>query len=98
MKIELNKTQAKEKIEQFFSKSDFTPEQLKKIKQLAMKFNIKLGSHRKMFCKKCLSPLKGNISITKPYKIVICKHCNSRNRIKIALNHRKTKTLNITIR
>ena len=83
MKKELNKTQAKEKIEQFFSKSDFTPEQLKKIKRLAMKFNIKLENKRKLFCKKCLNPLAGKLSITKSHKTVECKSCGFRNKVRL---------------
>jgi RNase P subunit RPR2 len=83
MKPTINKMEAKEKIEQFFSKSDFTPEQLKKIKRLAMKFNIKLGDKRKLFCKKCLNPLAGKLSITKSHKTVECKSCGFRNKIRI---------------
>ncbi|MBS3065930.1 hypothetical protein J4229_02710 [Candidatus Pacearchaeota archaeon] len=84
MKIQLNKTQAKEKIESFFMKADFTPEQLKKIKRLAMKFNIKLGAYRKSFCKRCLNPLSGKLSITKTHKTIECKHCGLRNKIRIS--------------
>lgn len=83
MKKELNKTQTKEKIELFFSKP-FTPEQLKKIKRLAMKFNIKLGGKRKLFCKKCLSPLAGKLSITKTHKTVECKFCGFRNKVRLS--------------
>jgi RNase P subunit RPR2 len=83
MRGDINKTQAKEKIEQFFSKP-FTPEQLKKIKRLAMKSNIKLGDKRKFFCKKCLSPLAGKLSITKTHKTVECKFCSFRNKVRIS--------------
>ena len=83
MKKELNKTQAKEKIDKFFQDSNFAPEQLKKIKRIAMKFNIKLGAYRKLFCKKCLHPIAGKLLITKSHKIVECKHCNFRNKIRI---------------
>ncbi len=84
MKTTLSKTQAREKIEKFFQKLDFTPEQLKKIKRLAMKFNIKLGNYRRLFCKKCMNPLAGKLSITKTHKIITCKHCNFRNKIRIS--------------
>lgn len=84
MKKELNKTQAKESIERFFSKSDFTPEQLKKIKRLAMKFNIKLGDKRKLFCKKCLHPLAGKLSLTKTHKTIECKFCGFRNKVRVS--------------
>jgi RNase P subunit RPR2 len=84
MKTNLSKTEAKEKIEKFFRNSDFAPEQLKKIKRLAMKFNIKLGAYRKMFCKKCLSPLAGELSINKTHKTIKCKFCGFKNRIRIS--------------
>ena len=83
MKTTTNKTGAKEKIDKFFQSPDFSPEQLKKIKRLAMKFNIKLGDYRKLFCKKCLYPLAGNLSITKSHKTIECKHCSFRNKIRI---------------
>jgi len=83
MKTKLSKTEAKEKITSFFKKSNFTPEEVKKIKRLAMKFNIKLKEHRKKFCKKCLSKLKGKTRITKLYKIVECFTCGYRNKFKI---------------
>ena len=83
MKKEISKTQAKEKIEQFFQ-SPFTPEQLKKIKRLAMKFNIKLGDKRKLFCKKCLNQLAGKLSITKTHKTVECRACKYKNKMRIS--------------
>jgi len=79
MKTTINKTEAKEKIEKFFS-GDFSPEQLKKIKRLAMKFNIKLGEKRKLFCSKCLNPLSGKLSITKTHKTIVCRFCGFRNK------------------
>ena len=84
MKTKLNKTQAKEKIDAFFKKNDFTSEKLKKIKRVAMKFNIKLGAHRRSFCKKCLKPLSGELSISKSHKTIICKFCGFRNKIRIS--------------
>ena len=83
MKKEMSKTQAKEKIEQFFSKP-FTPEQLGKIKRLAMKFNLKLEGKRKLFCKKCLNPLAGKLSVTKTHKTVECKSCGFKNKVRIS--------------
>jgi RNase P subunit RPR2 len=80
----INKTQAKEKIEHFFQSSSFVPEQLKKIKRLAMKFNLKLEDKRKLFCKKCLNPLAGNLTLTKTHKTVECKFCNFRNKARIS--------------
>tara|TARA_Y100000310_G_C20548336_1_gene746743 strand:+ start:252 stop:509 length:258 start_codon:yes stop_codon:yes gene_type:complete len=83
MKIKLSKKEAQEKIDFFFKQPDFTPKAVKKIKRLAMKFNIKLKAKRKLFCKKCLSKLKGKVKITKHYKTVECKSCNYKNKWKI---------------
>ncbi|MDP1695686.1 MAG: hypothetical protein Q8L29_02115 [archaeon] len=83
MKTALSKTQAKEKIDSFFQGESFTAEEVKKIKRLAMKFNIKLGAYRKLFCKKCLSKLKGKLRIAKTHKIVECASCGYKNKIKI---------------
>ena len=83
MKIKINKTEVKKKIEEFFKRKDFAPEQLKKVKRIAMKFNIKLGDYRKSFCKKCLNPLSGKISITKTHKTIVCNHCSFRNKVRI---------------
>ncbi len=82
MKKELSKTQAQEKINNFF-KEDFTSDEMKKIKRLAMKYKIRLGNLRKNFCKKCLSKIKGEISINKGYKTIICSSCSYKNRYKI---------------
>ena len=49
MKTPLNKKQAIEKIDSFFKNSNFSPEELKKIKRLAMKYKIKLKEKRKLF-------------------------------------------------
>lgn len=83
MKTNLSKTQVKEAIEKFFKQEDFTPEQLKKVKRIAMKFNIKLGDYRKAFCKKCLNPLKGKLTITKTHKTIACRNCGFKNKIRI---------------
>jgi len=83
MKTNINKTEAKEKINKFFQNKDFSPESLKKIKRLAMKFNIKLGAYRKLFCKKCLNPLAGKLAITKSHKTIVCNKCGFRNKIRI---------------
>ena len=84
MKPQISKTQAREKIETFFQKEDFTSEEARKIKRLAMKFNIKLGEKRKLFCKKCLSRLKGKTRITKNYKTIKCENCGYLNKFRLA--------------
>mgnify|MGYP001610670630 CR=1 FL=1 len=83
MKTKLSKTEAKKKIDEFFRKEKFNSDEVRKIKRIAMKHNIKLGSYRKSFCKKCLSQLKGKIRINKGYKTVKCEVCGYSNRIKI---------------
>ena len=83
MKTKLSKTEARIKIDNFFKQSDLDKEQLRKIRRLAMKFNIKLKEHKKTFCKACKSPLKGQIRLTKTHKTVICAACNFRNKYKI---------------
>ena len=70
-------------IDSFFLKSTFTKEEVRKIKNLAMKNRIRLGKYRRFFCSNCLNQLKGKISISKSYKSVICTHCGKRNRFKI---------------
>ncbi|MCX8159239.1 MAG: hypothetical protein N3D20_03060 [Candidatus Pacearchaeota archaeon] len=83
MKTALTKTEANEKIINFFSKPNFTPDEMKKIKRLAMKFNIKLKPYKNKFCKKCLSPLKGKIRISKTHKTIECGFCGHKNKFKI---------------
>lgn len=83
MKTKLSRKDTQEKINSFFERKDFAPEEMKKIKRLAMKFNIKLGNYRKSFCKKCLNPLKGKTRVTKFFRIVECGKCRQMNRHKI---------------
>lgn len=84
MKSNLSKSQAQEKIYDFFKREKFTKEEAKKIKRLAMKFNIKLKDERKKFCKSCLSQLKGKTRISKTHKIIVCKFCNYKNKFKLS--------------
>jgi len=74
----LTKSEAEQEIDNFFKNlQDKTPEDIKKIKRLSMKYNIKLGNKRKLFCKKCYFPLKNaKIRIRKNKKIVQCKNCS----------------------
>ncbi len=82
MKTKLTRKEAQQSIDEFFRRKDFTAEECRKIKRLAMKFNIKLGSYRKFFCKECLSKLEGKIRINKIYKAVECKNCSYKNKFK----------------
>lgn len=82
MNPKISKSQAEEKINSFFQNKGFSQKQMKKIKRLAMKFKIKLCPYKKYFCKKCLSPLKGKIRITKTHKTIECSICSYRNKFK----------------
>jgi len=83
MKTSLTRAQAQEAISHFFNKQSFSREEVKKIRRLAMKFNIKLGNYKKLFCKKCLSQLKGKTRITKTHKTIICKECGYKNKFRL---------------
>jgi RNase P subunit RPR2 len=83
MKAKINKKEAEQKIKDFFSRESFDSGQVRKIKRIAMKFNLKLGKYRKMFCKKCLSQLHGRLRINKGLKTVECAGCGFKNRWKI---------------
>jgi RNase P subunit RPR2 len=77
MKKTLSKTEARKKNEEFFSgiKEKF-PKEIKKIKILAMKYNIPLKEKRKLFCKKCFFPYKNpKIRIKNKIKSVRCENC-----------------------
>ncbi len=79
----LNKEEVKKEIEKSFSKKLF-PEEIKKIKRLAMKYNIKLKGLRKKFCKRCYSLLdNANVRIKSGKKIVKCKNCGFISRWKL---------------
>lgn len=80
----ISKTNAKEKIDEFFSHiKEKSPEEVRKIKKLAMSHNIKLGDRRKLFCKKCLNPHKNSsINIKDGFINLICGKCGFRNKWK----------------
>lgn len=84
MKTKLTKKQAEEKIKDFFKNiKRKKPEEIKKIKRLAMHYNIKLGEKRKKFCKFCFSPKLKVKKIKKGIKIVECENCGKISRWKI---------------
>ncbi len=76
------KEEARAKVEEFFTDlRNKSPEQIKKIKKLAMKYNLKLGEKRKGFCKKCYSSLeKAEVRIKNGKKIVKCRNCSQISR------------------
>ena len=77
------KEEVKQAIESFFVQSNFTSEGVRKIRNLSIKNRVRLGVHRKRFCKHCLSQLRGKVSINRGYKTVICSMCGKKNRFKI---------------
>ncbi len=83
MKKKIFRGDVQKKIEEFFRREDFTSEGIRKIKRLAMKYNIKLGSYRRKFCKKCLAKLKGKTRVGRVYKSVECENCGYRNKFRI---------------
>ncbi len=85
MKIKLSKTEAQKQIQEFFSNiKNKTPREIKKIKKLAMSYNIKLGEKKKLFCKKCYEPYKNSkIRIKKKIKSIVCKECGHVSRWKM---------------
>lgn len=83
MKKNIGKQEAKRIVDEFFEKENFTPREVIKMKRLAMKFNIPLGTNRKKFCKKCFAKLDGRIRIDRIYKKVKCNSCGLVNRFKL---------------
>ena len=84
----MNKTEIKERIEEFFEDiSAKHSKEIKKIKKLGMSINHKLGDLRKNFCKRCYSPLIPGLTckvrINKGIKTVTCNLCNTKNRWKL---------------
>jgi len=73
----LPKTDVKNQIEDFFKTIyDKTPKEVKKIKKLAMAYNIKLGEKKKLFCKKCFTPYRDfSLRIKNDMIKVICGNC-----------------------
>ena len=83
MKKVLSKTEAHEKINEFFSKDEFDSDEIRKIKKIAMAYKIKIGKYRRRFCKKCFSQLRGKIKISKEFKSVKCEKCGFLNRFRM---------------
>ena len=82
----LSRTEALKEIGDFFSEiKSKTPKEVKKIKTLAMSFNILLKERRKKFCKKCLSHYIGNekTRIKEGIKSTTCEKCGFVSRWKV---------------
>ena len=85
MAKKISNTLANKEIHDFFYKIRYkSPEDVKKMKALAMSQNIKLGDKRKLFCKKCLSPhVNSNIILKNGFLTITCEKCYFKNRWKI---------------
>jgi len=76
--IKISKNEAKEKIEEFFlDLKNSSPEEIRKMKRIAMHYSIKLGNKRKKFCRKCYSPNLKVKSVKNKVKIVECQNCRT---------------------
>ena len=78
----MNKKEVEENIRNFF-KSKHKASEVKKIKRLAMRHQVKLGKYRKKFCKKCYSMNLKIISIKRGIKRVRCEDCGYVGRWKV---------------
>lgn len=83
MKKEMSRGEAQKKIEEFFKRANFSGEEMRKIKRLAMKYRIRLALFRRKFCKKCLSKLKGKVRVGNVFRTVLCENCGYLNRHKV---------------
>jgi len=85
MKKTISKTEAKQQIEEFFEDiKSKSPEEVQKIKKLAMKYKIPLKDKRKLFCKNCLNPHKNpSIRVKNDLIRINCGECNYTSRWKI---------------
>jgi RNase P subunit RPR2 len=82
----ISKNETKEQVDEFFNKiKNKSPEEIKKMKKIAMNKNIKLKDQRKKFCEKCLTPYSGKekIRIKKGIKTITCEKCGKINRWKV---------------
>ncbi len=73
-----SKTESKKEIQRFFEEiKNKTPKEVKKIKRLAMKYNLPLKEKRKLFCKYCSTPYVGSekVRIKDKMKSVECSRC-----------------------
>jgi len=90
MPKKLSKTEAEKEIEDFFKQENFkdkSSKDIKKIKKLAMRHNIKLGEKRKLFCKKCYSPYKDfSLRIKNNIISILCGKCKHKSRWKVEFN------------
>jgi len=84
MRTKLSKKEAEKRITEFFRDiKKRKPEEIRKIKRLAMHYNIKLKEKRKLFCQKCYSSKLKIKKIKKGVKTIKCENCGKISRYKI---------------
>jgi len=86
MKKKISKTEATELIDKFFKDiKNKSSNEVKKIKRLAMLYNLPLKEKRKLFCRKCFTPYtnKGKVRIKNKVKSIECQNCGNLSRWKI---------------
>lgn len=87
MREKISKTQAKSKVEKFFADiSNKEPEEIRKIKRLAMRHNLKLEEKKKLYCKKCFSVFdskNSKIRVSKKVKTITCNKCGVVSKYKL---------------
>ena len=86
MNKKFSKAEAEKQIENIFKKDykNKSPKEVKKIKKLAMSYNIPLKEKRKLFCKKCFSIYKNpKIRIKNKIKSITCENCGNVGRWRI---------------
>ena len=82
--MELTRKEAQERINDFFKHIDEkSSDEIRKIKKLAMKFNIRLGNLRKKFCRKCYSSKLRFKGIKNKVKTSECEECRNLMRWKV---------------
>lgn len=82
----VSKNETEKRVNEFFEEiKNKSLKEIKKIKKLAMSQNVPLREKRKLFCKFCFNPFKGNekTRIKNKIKSVECSSCGKINRRKI---------------
>jgi RNase P subunit RPR2 len=85
MKKKKSKSEVKNQIEFFFDNlKGKSSKEVKKIKKLAMAYQIPLKEKRKLFCKKCLHPYQmPSVRIKNDKMSITCDNCEYRSNWKI---------------
>ena len=82
----ISKSESEKQINDFFKDiKNKSPNEIKKIKKLAMSFKLPLKEKRKLFCRFCFIPYSGKekIRIKNKIKSIICDNCKKIARWKL---------------